>query len=554
MNNNELIFTSIGGIGDVTKNMYTYTIGNEILIVDCGIGFADSSLPGVDLLIPDVTNLKKELANGKRIVGMCLSHGHEDHIGALPFILPQLPKFPVYGSVLTAALSNDKLKEFGVDSRVTVVNFTDKPLQIGPFNVTFIRMTHSIIDAANLFIKTPAGNFYHGSDYKFDFTPVDGKESELLKIAKAGAEGVTCLFSDALGAEKPGHSRSEQFIKDSFEEAFRKTPGKIFVTTYSSNISRLNQAIEVAVSQGRKVCFMGRSLLKSRDVGRTLQYMNLNKKFEIRPQEIARYKPNQVMILVAGSQAQESSALTRIANNDDRDIRIEKGDSVIFSADPIPGNEENIYALIDLLSRRGAKVIYSDITDEFHVSGHGSSNDVKLLMSLTHPKYLVPIGATYRQMVAYRQIAKDMGHAENNVFLPESGQELIFSAGVARFGKKIQNATIFLDQMTGEEVESFVVVDRARISKEGVMIILTELTGTTGQLASTPEILTKGFVYDKKEEFAKKLEADLVKRFDGRNEPITSVSYYKKTIEKIAEDILYKEGRSPLVVPVIIEV
>lgn len=554
MNNNELIFTSIGGIGDVTKNMYSYTIGNDILLVDCGIGFADSSLPGVDLLIPDVTNLKKELGNGKRIVGLCLSHGHEDHIGALPFILPQLPKFPVYGSMLTAALANDKLVEFGVDARVQVVNFTDKPLQLGPFTVSFIRMTHSIIDAANIFIKTPVGNYYHGSDFKFDFTPVDGKESELSKIAKAGTEGVTCLFSDALGAEKPGHSKSEQFIKDSFEEAFRKTPGKVFITTYSSNISRLNQAIEVAVSQGRKVCFMGRSLLKARDVGRTLKYMNLNKKFEVRPQEISRYKPNQIMILVAGSQAQESSALTRIANNDDRDLRIEKGDTVIFSADPIPGNEENIYALVDLISRRGARVIYSDITDEFHVSGHGSSNDLKLLISLTNPKYVVPIGATYRQMVAYRKIAKDMGYLDTNIFLPESGQELLFSGGGARFGKKIQNATIFLDQMTGEEVDNFVVVDRARISKEGVIIIMTELIGTTGQLANTPEVLTKGFIYEKKEEFVKKLEGELSKRFEGRNEPITSVGYYKKTIEKIAEEMLYREGRSPLVVPVIIEV
>lgn len=554
MNNNELIFTSIGGIGDVTKNMYAYTIGNDILLVDCGIGFADSSLPGVDLLIPDITNLKKELAAGKRIIGMCLSHGHEDHIGALPFILPQLPKFPVYGSTLTAALANDKLSEFGVGSKVTVVNFTDKPLQLGPFNVTFIRMTHSIIDAANLFIKTPAGNFYHGSDYKFDFTPVDGKESELLKIARAGSEGITCLFSDALGAEKEGHSRSEQFIKESFEEAFRKTPGKVFVTTYSSNISRLNQAIEVAVSQGRKVCFMGRSLLKSRDIGRTLKYMNLHKKFEIRPQEISRYKPHEVMLLVAGSQAQESSALTRIANNDDRDIRIEKGDSVIFSADPIPGNEENIYALVDLISRRGARVIYSDITDEFHVSGHGSSNDIKLLISLTHPKYLVPIGATYRQMVAYREIAKDMGYPEGSVMLPESGQEIVFNKNSARFGKKIQNATVFLDQMTGEEIENYIVVDRARISKEGVMIIMAELVGATGQLSGTPEILTKGFTYDKKEEFAKKLGGELAKRFQGRNEPITSVGYYKKTIEKLAEEMLYREGRSPLVVPVIMEV
>lgn len=552
--NDQLTFISIGGIGDVTKNMYAYILGNEILLVDCGIGFPDSDLPGVDLLIPDISYIKNELKNGKKIVGLLLSHGHEDHIGALPFILPQLPEFPIYGSRLTAALSNDKLTEFGVKRSVTQVNFTDGPIKLGAFTATFIRMTHSIIDAANIFIQSPIGNFYHGSDFKFDFTPVDGQPSELSKIAKAGDAGVLCLMSDCLGAERAGHSGSEQKIKESFDEAFRQTPGKVFVTTYSSNISRLNQAIEVAISQGRKVCFMGRSLLKNRDVGRTLNYMKFSKKYEIKPHEVSRYKPSEVLILVAGSQAQESSALTRIANNDDRDLRIERGDTVIFSSDPIPGNEENIYALIDELTRRGARVIHSEITDAFHVSGHGSQNDLELLISLTKPKYFIPIGGTYRQMAAYREIAKNMGYPENSVYLLDAGQEVIFSKTQVRLGKKNSNASVFLDQRTGEEVDDYVVVDRVRIAKEGVMIVMVELTRADGQIEGLPQILTKGLIYEKKEEFERALGAALNKRFSSKKDPVTAIGYYKKTIEKTAEEMLYREGRSPLVVPVIIEV
>lgn len=553
-NNQQLTFISIGGIGDVTKNMYAYILGDEILLIDCGIGFANSNLPGVDLLIPDISYIKNALQKGKKIVGMLLSHGHEDHVGALPFILPQLPEFPIYGSTLTAALANDKLSEFNLKPSVTQINFSDPPIKLGSFTCSFIRMTHSIIDAANLFIKTPVGNFYHGADFKFDFTPVDGKPSELSKIARAGDEGILCLMSDCLGAERAGHSKSEQMIKDSFEEALRKTPGKVFITTYSSNISRLNQAIEVAVSQGRRICFMGRSLLKARDIGRTLNYMKFARKFEIKPHEVNRFKPNEVMILVAGSQAQESSALTRIANNDDRDLRIEKGDTVIFSSDPIPGNEENIYALVDEIRRRGARVIYSEITDEFHVSGHGAQNDLELLISLTRPKYFIPIGGTYRQMAAYKDIVADMGYTEGNVFLLDAGQEMIFSKTGARYGKKNPNATIFLDQMTGEEVENYVVVDRVRIAKEGIMIVMVELVRATGQLEGLPEILTKGFVYEKKDELVKALGRTLSTRFSNRKEPVTAVGYYKKAIEKATEEILYREGRSPLVVPVIIEV
>ncbi|MGE5042440.1 MAG: ribonuclease J [Candidatus Levyibacteriota bacterium] len=550
----ELTFVSIGGIGDVTKNMYAYIYGNEILLVDCGIGFADSNLPGVDLLIPDIAYLKTALNKGKKIVGMLLTHGHEDHIGALPFILPQLPQFPVYGSTLTSALANDKLSEFNLPRAVTQINFGDEPIKLGQFSASFIRITHSIIDAGHIVIKTPVGTFYHGADFKFDFTPVDGMPSELQNIAKAGEDGITCLMSDCLGAERSGHSSSEQKIQEAFEEAFRKTRGKVFVTTYSSNISRLNQAIETAVSQGRKVCFMGRSLLKARDIGRTLNYMKFPKKFEINPHDVKKYKPSEVLILVAGSQAQESSALTRIANNDDRDLHIERGDTVIFSSDPIPGNEENIYALVDLITRRGARVIYSDITSEFHVSGHGSENDLKLLISLTKPKYFIPIGGTFRQMSAYRNIVGDMGYPEGNVFLLDSGQEVVFNANGARFGKKTQGASIFLDQITGEEVENYVVFDRVRIAKEGIMVIMVEVVKSTGQIEGMPDILTKGFTYERKDEFAKNLSAALRKRFVNKREPMGSVGYYKKAIEKTAEEMLYREGRSPLVVPVIIEI
>jgi ribonuclease J len=241
----KVIFISLGGIGNVTKNMYVYEYGNEILLVDCGLGFADETMPGVDLLIPDIAYLKEAISQNKKIIGMILTHGHEDHIGALPYILPQLPRFPIYGSTLTSSLANEKLKEFGLKHTVELINFHDK-IRLSNFQVSFIRVTHSIIDASNLFIKTPVGNFYHGSDFKFDFTPVDGKSSELNKISQAGDEGVLCLFSDCVGAERKGHTQSEQKISESFEEEFRKSTGKIFVTTYSSNISRLNQAIEVA--------------------------------------------------------------------------------------------------------------------------------------------------------------------------------------------------------------------------------------------------------------------------------------------------------------------
>jgi len=540
----------LGDIGSVTKNMFLYETKDEILIVDCGVGFPDESLPGVDLMIPDVTYLKK---TNKKIVGMVLTHGHEDHIGAVPFVLQQLPDFPVYGTALTAAFVEEKLRDFGIKRKVNTVQFDDK-LSLGKFNVSFVRVTHSILDASNLIIRTPVGIIYHGSDYKFDFTPVDGKQTEIHKISDVGKEGVLCLLSDCLGTYKRGHSLPEIDIEHKFEQEFRETKGKVFVSTYSSNISRLNQAIDVALRQGRKICFMGRSYLKSRDVGRQLGYMNFPPKEEVQPRQAAKMDPSKVMILVAGSQGQVDSAMTRIANNEDRDLSIQKGDTVIFSSDPIPGNEANVYSLIDTLSMRGAKVVHTDIDDDFHVSGHGAQNDIKLMIALTRPRFIMPIGGTYRHMIGMRELAGSMGYDDNSTIIPqEESQEIIFTKSGYRLGKKIKAEPVFVDQITKEEMGEYIVFDRLKISKEGMMIILAEIEQETGQLASRPDVILRGLSYSNVQNFTKKLEEQL-RREIGRGRAEFNIRYYRKIIQRKAEDILSRERKEPLIIPVVLEV
>ncbi len=539
----------IGGVGDVTKNMYLYEYKNEILIVDCGIGFADSTAPGVDFLIPDISYLKK---TDKKIVGMVLTHGHEDHIGALPFILPSLPNFPIHATPLTSEFIKAKLKDFGIKRQISTNKFTDS-VKLGNFSVSFIRVTHSILDASNLLIKTPVGNFYHGSDYKFDFTPYDGKASELRKIAKAGDEGVLCVLSDSVGAERKGYTPSENEIAQRFEDAVGKAKGKVYVTTYSSNIVRMNQAIEAAIKYNRKVCFIGRSFMKARDIGKQLGYMDIPPKMEVKPQEAKRLKPNQVMILLAGSQGQIESGLVRIASGEDRDLTIHKNDTIIFSADPIPGNEQNVNSLVDMLSKIGAKVYYSDISRDFHVSGHGSQRDIELLISLTSPKFVMPIGGTYKQLVAFREIANGLGYSDNNVVIGDSGKEIIFTKNKFTFGRDIKTSTVYVDQITGEEVDNFVILDRKKIAEEGILIVMVEVDSATGEIVGKPDLITKGFNYLNKDSLVRKLEDQLNQSFNKR-EKVDNWRFYRRMIQQKTESLLYRQGREPLVIPVVVEV
>lgn len=546
-------FISLGGLEDVTRNMYVYEYRDEILIVDCGLGFPDETMLGVDLLLPDISYL---LSTKKRIVGMVLSHGHEDHIGGLPFILPQLPSFPIYGSPLTAALSNEKMVQFSLNQRIQTVQYDNGKVQIGSFSVNFLRVTHSVPDTSHIVIKTPVGTFYHGSDFKFDFTPANHQPTEFHKISKASEENILCLLSDSLGSERAGFSHSEESIGDNFEREMRECQGKFIVTTYSSNISRLNQAIEAARKLNRKVCFIGRSLIKVKNIAQRMGYMNIPKGMEVPVDQLNKYKSNQLLLLVAGSQGQENSALTRIAEGAHKEVKIDPMDTVILSSDIIPGNEVAVNSLIDTLSKRGVSIIYSGISKDFHVSGHGSADDLKLLIALTRPRFLLPISGTYRHMVAYRTLAQKMGYQRRDIFVVENGQEVIFSKTGASLGKKMDIRNVYVDEISGGEVESYLIRDREKLAREGIFIVLVEINASTGQLATPPDIIMRGSsLKDMKEDITALLQKEIEKEFLSRPGKIMNWVHTRKLIGDIAERLIVKKFRSrPLVIPVVIEV
>jgi ribonuclease J len=551
---NTLSFIPLGGIGDVTRNMYLYEYADQILIVDCGLGFADETMLGVDLLLPDISYLLK---TNKKIIGMLLTHGHEDHIGALPFVLPQLPDFPIFATPLTAAFANAKLKEFNAKTRIQTVNFNEPEKHLGNFGFSFIPVTHSVSDTSHIFITTPVGNFYHGSDFKFDDTPYDGKVSDYAKIARAGDRGAMCLLSDCLGAERKGRTPTDATLTESFDREIRECKGKFIVTTYSSNISRLNQIIEASLKNGRRICFVGRSLVKNTEAARNLGYLNLKKDIEIELEAIKNYPDNKLTLIVAGSQGQENSALTRIANGEHRDVKLSENDVIVFSSDPIPGNETSVYELVDTLTRRGVKVLYSPVSKDFHVSGHGSLDELEQLIKLVRPKKLIPIGGQFRHMFAYQKLAEKLGYKKSDVFLIEDGQELLFENGNVRQGRTIPVKNVYVDELSGEALESFVLRDRQKLSEAGIMIILAEVDSGTGQLVGSSDIIVRGLAsasYDIKR-LNSRLMQDIHKVLNPRKARVTNWIYIRKLIGEVAEKRIYKDlRRRPLVLPVVIEV
>lgn len=553
--NDSLSYLSLGGAGDVTRNMHLYQYKDEILIVDCGLGFADETMIGVELLIPDITYLKTAVASGKKIVGMAISHGHEDHFGALPFILPELPSFPIYGTSLTSEFANSKLKEFGLSQRVQKVEFDGGEIRVGSFSLNFIRVTHSVPDTANIFIKTPIGNFYHGSDFKFDLTPFDGKKPDFNKISNLSKQGVICLMSDCLRAEQKGHTPTEITILAAFEKELAKCKGKFIVTTYSSNIARVSQIVQAAKKFNRKVCFVGRSVIKGKEIAQNLGYLKIEKGMEVPLEQLKNYKDLNIVLVVAGSQGQENSALTRIVNGDHRDVRLNPSDSVIFSADPIPGNEISVNSLINSIARKGARVIYSDISGEFHVSGHGAADDLVMLMDLTNPKKVLPIGGTYRHMVQYKELAKQQGFEDKDIILVENGQEIIFTKDSSALGKKVTLRNIYVDQISGEEVEGFVLRDRQKLATDGVVIIMAEIDAANGQLVNSPNVIVKGLSTQETQDINKNLVKQLKNSLSQKKNPVTNWIYMRKFIGEVSDKYIFKSIRKrPLILPVVIEV
>lgn len=551
-----LRFVPLGGVIGVTKNMYLYELYKEnvlqdILVVDCGIGFPHEKELGVDFVIPDITYLKDKT---DKIRAILLTHGHEDHISALPFHYDDLGRPPVYASKLTAAFVANKCKEFNVPVNIKVISYGTK-YTFGDLSAEYINITHSIPDTTHILIGSPIGQLYHGSDFKLDVTPVYGQPPDFYRITKAGHDGVLCLLSDCLGSQREGLTQSEAIVGKTFEDEMRTTKGKFIMTTFSSNISRIRQCVEAAIKFNRKIVFLGRSMRDNTTLAKQIDYLPIPNQFVGKEEEVMQLPPNKVCLIVAGSQGQYGSALSKLANKQHRFIKVKQGDKVVISSDPIPGNENEVYALIEELTLQGAHVVYSDIADQLHASGHGNQEDLKFLMRFTNPQFFIPIGGTIRHQQHYRDLAGELGYNENNVLLLNEGETIIFQKGKATRGDTIETKNIYVDAYGIGDIGSVVLRDRKTLSSEGMVVCFLALN-KQGGLVTRPKFVSKGFVFsqNEKELFEKAMQV-VEKQMKPRGAPVTDFTKIKRDIITHLEDFFYNErGRRPLIVVETLEI
>lgn len=542
---------SLGGVA-VNKNMYVYETERDIIIVDCGIAFPDEEMPGIDLIIPDIGYLRDKK---QKIRGIFLTHGHEDHRGALPYILPELGNnVPVYGTKLTLGLTRIKCDEAGARADWRTVDY-EHSISAGDFSVRFVHVTHSIPDAGNLIIKTPAGVIYHGSDFKFDWTPVDGFPTQVQDISLAGKDGILCLLSDCLRSEKSGYTLSEQKIEETFEQQIEKCRGKLIITTQSSNISRIQQAVNVAQRHGRTVIFAGRSIEQNTEVATKLGYLTLPKGITGRVEDVARLPGNRVMVIATGSLGQDNSALARIANGEHK-IKIKDGDAVIFSQDPIPGSETGVDTLIDTLIKAGAEVYYSAILDDLHVSGHEAADGLKLMIALTSPKFVLPIGGTIRHMKQYAKLAESMGYKDGDIILPEEGQIIEFSRDSVRVAGRADVRNVLIDGLGVGDVGNVVLRDRLTMSADGIVMVIVPIEKSTGEIVGDVDIVSRGFVYMKESDALIGQAKEQVRMtLAGHPGAVNDFRFIRQHVTEQLERFLFDAThRRPLILPVIVEV
>ncbi len=552
----KLRFVPLGGVVGVTKNMYVYELYKDdmledILVVDCGIGFPLEKELGVDFVIPDITYLKDKV---EKIRAILVSHGHEDHTSALPYHYKDLMSPPIYASNLTASFIEHKFEEFDIPAKVERVDY-DKEYVFGNFKVKFIHVTHSIPDTAHMLIKTPVGSLYHGPDFKFDLTPPYGEPPNFYEITKAGHDGLLCLLSDALGSERDGFTLSEAIVGSTFEDTMRKTKGKFIMTTFSSNISRIRQCVEAAIKFNRKIVFLGRSMRENTRIAKEINYLPIPYNLVGKEEEVMTLPPNKVCLIVAGSQGQYGSALSKLANKMNKYVKIKPGDRVIISSDPIPGNENEVYALIEELTLQGADVVYSDIQDELHASGHGSREDLKLMMRLTNPKYFIPIGGTIRHQQQYRKLAEELGNKPDSVFLLQEGETVWFEKGRATLGEKIETRNIYVDAYGVGDVGNIVLRDRKTLSSEGIVVTMLPIDNT-GKLTGRPKLLSRGFVYEKLgQDLFDEAVRIVEKKLKPGNGQIADLNKVRRDAVADLEEYFYKStGRRPLILVEVIQI
>jgi ribonuclease J len=548
----KLRFIPLGGNGQVTKNMFVYEYGNDIVLVDCGMGFPTEMLYGVDMVIPDVSYLADKR---QKIKGFFITHGHEDHIGALPYVIDKISA-PIYASKLTIGLIKVKLKEAGKLNGVQLHEVLPrKKVQVGTFQIEPFQVSHSIPDSFGYAITTPVGTFIHTGDYKFDLSPLDGKTTDVETLTEYGKRGVTALMSDCLRSEKPGSTLSEATIGGRFEESMREAKGRVIITTFSSNVSRMQQAIDASFKTNRKVAIAGRSMEQNLVVARDLGYLRIPRDILVKLEQLRKIPDRNLTIIVAGSQGQPGSALNRMANGEHKFVQVQEGDTIIFSADPIPGNQDAVYEMIDNLSRLGAVIKYSDITSDFHVSGHGSQNELLLMLSLVKPKYLVPISAQYRQMRQFGVLAEKTGIPHQNTFIVDEGGIIEFDRSGARLAGEYDTHNVFVDGIGVGDVGDIVLRDRKTLAEEGIVVVIMTVDKRNNRLIENPEIISRGFVYMKESEKLIREAINVVKNSLGNGQRVKNWMSVKEKVTNDLEKFLFqKTARRPMVLPVIVDV
>ncbi len=551
-NETQVSIVPLGGLGEIGKNMTVLRYNDSMIVIDSGLAFPDEDMLGVDIVIPDISYL---VENKHKVKAIVLTHGHEDHIGALPFVLRDLD-VPVYGTRLTLGLVKEKLAEHnGISFDPHTVRVRDR-VKIGPFDVEFFRVNHSIADCVGLGIRTPAGLLVHSGDFKFDQTPVDGEVSDFHKLAEYGEEGTLLLMSDSTNAERKGYTASERSVGKEIDRIFSRCRGRILVASFASHLPRIQQVFTAAANHGRRCAVVGRSMENTVSVGLELGYLDVPEECLTTLDELARLEDDQVVILTTGSQGEPMSALTRISVNEHRRVEIRPGDTVILAATPVPGNEKLVHRTVDNLFRRGANVIYGPERG-VHVSGHGAAEELKLMYNLVRPRFFMPIHGEYRHLVHHAKIVNDLGLSTDNIVVAENGMEIrIGRKGVSRPGR-VASGNVLVDGTSVGDVGNVVLRDRRQLAQDGMIVVVIALDKQTGELRVGPEVMSRGFVYVKEaDELMEAVkESALGALAKCKEKKITEWAGVKAQIRDAVSRLVFeKTRRKPVVLPFVQEV
>src|SRR5213596_411322 len=544
---------ALGGLGEVGKNLTVYEYDGSIVVVDAGLAFPRDEHLGVDLVLPDFSYLRENAAAIKAVI---LTHGHKDHVGALPYLLRDVPIPEVWATRLTLGLVKSKLDEHGLlrAAELREVHPDDPARELGPFRISFVRMAHSIPDSAAVVLETPAGRIIHTGDYKLDHTPVDGLKTDVGRLAELGNQGVDLMLGDSTNAERPGMTPSERVVGEAFRQIIPQRQGRILISSFASNVHRMQQAIDVAIQVGRKVCVVGRSMRKNVNIARNLGYMDVPDDVLVRPPELEELPPHEQMILCTGSQGEPLSALTRIAYHDHPSVSVERGDTVIISAKPVPGNELRVHDAINQLAKAGAEVLHQEIAP-VHVSGHACAEEIRTILSLLRPRAVMPVHGEFRMLAAHGQLAREAGVPASSIVLAENGTVVELSRDGVRVVGEVETGMAFVDGLGVGDVHDVALRDRRRLSEDGVLIVVATVAASNGSSAGPTELIARGFG-DGSAPLLDELRDEANRVLEGcLREEISEIKLLQEHLHDEVGQLVYdRTHRRPMILPVVVEV